>query len=626
MARKHIKKKRERRSAPQVNRNIVASVAPWLLVNNWNHMVVDDEFVRTDVVSSWTNKLPLGWGEWLMTFDDTVRSALILRRRSGDALRRNLARTINDESWSADKIRESPIDRRQHEYEAEQASEAIDMIVRSNARIFESYLYLQTRAGSEEELNDNEQAVREHMNQKTLDVTAHYANQEQMFWASSPFMLEDPVLSELYNYSMPSMTVARGLLNRDNGLCDPKGMPIGVDDFGGKVVLDILTKTSERPNNNIAVVSESGQGKSTLLKRFILWLAILFGADVICNDIDSEYGYFFKKLGGQVTDMNLNPFVPRNIASAAGDEGPDGTDEEVRIAHEKAMEARVLSTHLPFLVSYLVLRFHLDTARHKDLLEMACERAYARKGVSGSMTFAQYHRQNPAVPGLADVYAELPGLRRDHEDAIEQIQEIERSLYRGVEGVDKHLWEFAEDSIPEDPHLLCIDMNLSSDREVAAAQYYNVLSWEWDLMRSRRYTGRPLFVVTDEVHVLFRDVNAAYMLKDAVQRARKYGAGWVVSTQMISDLMRPEVRDAGEGVIANSTYRFYSKAEGNLESKEPNNAQYVQSLLKATPETMQDLASVGRGKFIVQAGNKETWVNVSLEDWERELFGRGGGE
>ena len=116
------------------------------------------------------------------------------------------------------------------------------------------------------------------------------------------------------------------------------------------------------------------------------------------------------------------------------------------------------------------------------------------------------------------------------------------------------------------------------------------------------------------------------MFKDATQRARKYGAAWIYSTQLVSDLMRKDIREAGEGIIANCTYRFFSKAEGSLTSPEPNNAQYVQSLLNATPDTMHQLSSAPRGRFILQAGSKETWVNVEVEDWLRPLFGRGSGQ
>lgn len=636
MARKRLSRKAERQSGPEQDKAAIASVAPWLLVNNWDHLVVNDDFVRMTVVSSWTNRLPLGWAEWFMTFDAPIVSALILRRRSGDVLRRQLARTLNDNSWSAASVKESPIDRRRKEYESEQASNAIDMIVRSNARIFESYLYIQERAQGHDELGDLDQAVREHMHQKFIDVTAHFANQLNMFWAASPFMLDDPVIEEWYNNSMPSMTVARGLFNRDSGLCDPQGIPFGIDDYGAKVTLDILTKTAQRPTSNVCIISESGQGKTTIMRKIIAYLRTLYDCDIIINDVDGEYGFETRQLGGVVeridsgAGMLIDPFEPRNIGSSAEaeEEIGDVTDEEIRAAHEEAMGTMVLSSHLPFLVSFLCKSFDLEGDEDfKTLMRIACENAYNAAGISNDMTFRQYYAARPGWPGLPDVDRQLGELIGCYPDAADAIKRMRRALLRGIDGSDRHLWRSSGRRVPTNCPVMCIDMSsISNDKDLASAQYYNLLTWEWSLMRSRRFTGRPLIVISDEVHKPCQDRQAAFMFKDATQRARKYGAAWIYSTQLVSDLMRKDIREAGEGIIANCTYRFFSKAEGSLTSPEPNNAQYVQSLLNATPDTMHQLSSAPRGRFILQAGSKETWVNVEVEDWLRPLFGRGSGQ
>lgn len=637
MARKRKADAPAAKEPARIDRAAIASVAPWEMAENWDHMIVNDDVVRTVVVSDWPNKLPLGWGDFFKTFDTPASCALVLRQRSGDVLRRQLARTINDNSWSATSIRESVVDRRRKEYESEQAESAIDMIVRSNARIYEAYMYVQLRAASLDLLGDLSQAVSEHMRQKMLDVTPHFANQQNMFWAASPFLIEDPVLCEWYNYSMPAMTVARGLFNRDSGLCDPRGIPFGFDDFKNRVTLDIVTKNQYRPTSNICIISESGQGKTTIMRMLIAYLRTLYDADIVINDVDGEYGFEARQLGGMVVridsddGMLIDPFEPRNIGSTA-DAGSEGagevTDEEIREAHEQAMGTMVVSSHMPFLVSFLLKSFRLEGDEdYHSLMRIACERTYNACGITNDMTFRDYYRAKPGWPCLKDVYDELGEMQAEFPDATEQLKKMTRALLPGVSGADAHLWRPSGRRVPIENPVVCIDMSAISDDKVqASAQYYNVLTWEWSYMRSRRFSGRPLFVISDEVHKPCQDKGAAYMFKDATQRARKYGAGWIYSTQLVSDLMREDIRDAGEGIIANCTYRFYSKAEGKLDSNEPNNAQYVQALLNATDETMAELKNAPRGRFILQAGNKETWVNIEVDDWLKPLFGRGSGE
>ena len=43
-------------------------------------------------------------------------------------------------------------------------------------------------------------------------------------------------------------------------------------------------------------------------------------------------------------------------------------------------------------------------------------------------------------------------------------------------------------------------------------------------------------------------------------------------------------------------------------------------------EVAAKLASARRGKMIVKAGAEKSWVNVTLKDWELEMFGKGGGK
>lgn len=624
-----------------VNRELVAAASPYLIVNNWDHLIVNDDYVRMEILSEWSSEMRLNWAEPFLGLGGVnAPVSLVMRRRPPEEIRGNLTRSANAaNAWDADRIRETFMERREREYEAEQAAKAADLIIKANASIYEVYLYMALHAPNPEELEVRTRTVEGIVKGEHLDCTAHYANQLPMFMAASPFLMDDPVLEQIYNYAAPVTAMTRGLWNREKGIAEPTGIPFGDDGDQGPVRFDIMNTTPDKPNRNVFISAESGSGKSALIKHIITYLATLYDTKILINDVDGEYGALVRKLGGVVVSLNsatgmlLSPFIPRNIGSEASEDSPehDGliTDEEVREARKEALRAKVLSTHLPFLVSFLMKAFSLSEKEHRNLLHKACERAYDRLGIDSEMSFGEYYSTNNSYPCLADVYDEILEMKRSYPDRARRLDDIALSLERGVSGADKHLWEKTADSIVDAP-IVCIDMQgVSADEEMMAAQYYNVLSWEWSQVRGNRYSGKKVVIISDEANrnVCAKNYDSAMMLKDMVQRARKYDASMICATQMITDMLEETVRSAGLGIINNSCFQFFGATSGDLDNKEFDNLRHTQQLLHAPAATMQKLADAERGTFIVRVGKKrESWLHVRLPEWELELFGKGGGK
>lgn len=641
MAKKVIKNKTTKSKKREANHAQIASVAPWLFVVNWDHLIINDEFVRMGIISNWPNTLKLNWGESFMNFKDRVFITFVFVKRPNSELQRHLNLTINNNSWQASQVSESLYDRTKREYESSQAEAAMDMIIKTNAKLYETYCYIQMRAKSLEELNEIEQTCKQKAASLSLEMTCDPINQKEMFWAASPYMSTDPFSQDRYNFSMPTTTIGRGLLNRDSGLCDSQGIPLGKNEYGGKVIVDFFNTTPLTPNRNAAVIAESGQGKSLLMSKIIIYALCMLGHRVIINDVDNDYGWLTRKLHGYSIDaagdsngvnLLISPFAPRNTLATTIDthEGSLDEDEEIRIAHEEAQKVRVLASHIPFIVNFLIKNFSLSE-RHKHILTIATTWAYNHYGITNEMTFAQYNAGNYSYPVLSDIYQQLPNVARaypSNENNI-LINEIQVAFFPGISGAEKHLWQRTAGSIPDNVPLVRINLTgLSQDKEQLAAQYYNILSWEWSQLRSRRYSGQKTIIFTDECHVLAKDHDAIAMLRDMAQRIRKYGGSLFTATQHVSDLMAEDIREIGEGIINSSTYRFFSRAEGSYDSKDnPTNAYWVKSLLKATDQTMDKLSNAGRGDFILCAGSQaEEWVHIEKQPWLDEYVGKASGK
>ena len=638
---KKKEKKRKREVDTTRDRRAIASVSPALIVDNWDHLVIDNDFVRMLIIDKWPNYLDINWAEpFIGLAGENAPITLVLKNVPGRTISKNINYSANEaEKWDVSNASETKVDREQREYEADQARKAAQLIVRSNAKIFEFYLYMRIQARNQEELEDACATATEHIQSNSLEAVPHFANQLQMYWASSPFMITDKVSEDRFNYEAPSLTIARGLWNKDTGICDPVGIPLGKDDAGGLVRLNPLQKTFSRINSNMFISGESGSGKSSLLKIFVTYMYAMFGTKVIINDVEGEFAKLTKELGGWVCHLNassamlISPFEPRNLGASvdASEEDINGeiTDEEIAQARAQALDTRVLAAHLPFLVEYLLKAFSLNRSEHSDLLYMACNKAYNCYGISDDMTFGQYYNTNQDYPALSDVYKCLPIVAQENPESELDVKKIRRALQKAVSGPDKHMWEQGDTKIPDAP-IMCIDLQgLSENPDMLAAQYYNILTWEWSQVRSSRFSSRTTAIVVDEGHTLVnaKNYDAAMQTRNMWLRARKYGGMMMFATPMISNIMDPVVKSAGEGIVNNSTYQFFGKTSGDLTSNERNNLKEVKALLSATDDVVKKLTGAIRGQFIVRAGSeKECWVSVNQTEWQKKLFGKAGGK
>ena len=171
---------------------------------------------------------------------------------------------------------------------------------------------------------------------------------------------------------------------------------------------------------------------------------------------------------------------------------------------------------------------------------------------------------------------------------------------------------------------MCIDMQgLSADPNMQEAQYYNLLTWEWTQITTNRYSDKKTIIITDELQKSFTKTNSAFCEKyaDMVRRARKYGAIIISALQDPAAFSVDAIKDYGRTINSNSAYKFFGT------TTETDNVKTVKKLLNATEDTMIGLAKTSRGRFLLKIGTeRQCWVNLEVDPWMFDLFGKGGGE
>ena len=118
--------------------------------------------------------------------------------------------------------------------------------------------------------------------------------------------------------------------------------------------------------------------------------------------------------------------------------------------------------------------------------------------------------------------------------------------------------------------------------------------------------------------------DAANQIGNIAKRIRKYGGGLMCITQMITELMDPEIASAGRAVIYNSAYKFFGRSSG---PDAGGNLYEIQKLLSLPDDIALKLTAARKRQFVMAAGSQKIWLVVfELEKWELDMFGKGGGK
>lgn len=447
-------------------------------------------------------------------------------------------------------------------------------------------------------------------------------NQLDALMSCSPLMPENKTAFEQASRPFPSLTLGFSLFPREPGLDDGKGIRIGHDNLGGIARLDIVNRTPTRPNSNICIFGESGSGKSATAKLLALMEYLLYGSRVIIIDPEGEFKDLARALGGDVISIGaqssskISPLQPRALTFSAKDTDLTSDDED----DEDAGAQYVLMSTIPFAKAFLQQAFGIA---HDDmpLLEKALEVAYAQYGITSKTTFAEYTARNLSYPIMEDLFNALMKLKTDDAAHAMQYEKLATFIRSAALGINAPLWN-TRTHIDSDADFLCISTEgMGADSAMNNAQYYNLLTYVWSMVRLAPSTGKPIRVIIDEAHnfINANSLAAADLVKSIAKRIRKYGGGLTIVTQEPSDLLNETVYPFGAALLNNSTYRFIGKCDGD-------NARVIANLWNLSPETMESVKKFRKGDFAVFAGASErSQVKVDLPDWVQLLMGNRGG-
>lgn len=395
---------------------------------------------------------------------------------------------------------------------------------------------------------------------------------------------------------MPSKTVAAfpfvgSTINHGSGII------VGRDSSGGLVIVNRWQPPpglgAEGPN--MVVIARTRSGKTFAVKLIAL-REYAQGAKLIFIDPEREYKPLADQLGGVWVDAAgggavINPFQVR--PEPGWDRHQSGNPLSSPLAQQIQRLRTFFDLYLPDLTD--LQRSHLEHA----LMEL-----YARFGITWETDPATVERW----PDMRDLHQLLLEYAAQTPDPW---QTLAIYLEPAATRVDSGLW-CGDKTVPESTDVLVLDVhNLHNLPEnTKRAQYFNVLTYCWDLIRRDRTSERKLLVVDEAWYFADPRVPASLdFLMQMSKRIAKYNGALVTITQDVVDFLAADVARQGEAILGNSTYKLLLRqGERDLEP--------LMRLLQLSEAecTLLRNATQGQGLFI--AGNQRTEIRIEAAPFE----------
>jgi conjugal transfer ATP-binding protein TraC len=572
-----------KRFAAGVSR-LVDLIAPGQIVHAFDHIILDNRYVRVLMVTDWPRYITLGWLEPLLALETTMDISLYIEpidtHEIQEQLRQKLvaleASFISDEKTGRVTEAHAKI-----QYEDIQRLQ-MDLASREEL-VYSARLFIMLHANSLQELNDLQSKVSDALAAcgiGGLKARPLYLEQRAGFHSVLPegrwWLLDKPYRN------VPSSAAAAFMPFSSGSFSHLTGVYYGDSrqSSGSMVVVDRF----RLDNANSVVLGASGKGKSYFVKMEAVQL-LCSGCEYFIIDPENEYGDLARALNGQYVQIaatsrqHINPF---DLSIGPQQDNDDDIKDPLT---EKVMYLTGLIELMTSTINENGPPIKTITDAERDVLDQALYDVYRMKRITRDILT---HRNPPPV--LADLFQHLwemgdgtPG------------RSLARKLQRFVQGSMAEVFNSPTDVDLHRP-LVVFDIN-SLEPALRPLAMSILTDFIWQQVRTNR---RQRILLIDEVWQLLRHQASAEFVQGLVKRARKYALGITSITQNVEDFV---LKPQGRPIVTNAELVF-------LMGQRLGEVRALADVFDLSERECQLLQSAGRGEGLLLVGQQHLYIKV----------------
>ncbi len=317
-----------------------------------------------------------------------------------------------------------------------------------------------------------------------------------------------------------------------------------------------------------------------------------------------------------------------NVGSGAGgvinplqikDVPLDDDDEKDKVFKDEGKGLGAMALHFQSLRTFFKLLFPELTSIQIALLEETLEELYNSFNIYWNTDISNF--KNIDFPIMYDLYELINKKTKTvYDNGKKQDYEILQSLIRTIAvGADSALFN-GYTSIQTKTNFICLDTHNLQDasERVKKAQYFNILTYCWELMSKDR--EEKTMLVCDEAYLLIdpQVPQSLVFLRNIAKRCRKYEGSLCIISHSIVDFLDDSVKMYGQAILDMATYKVLMGTDGK-------NLEETTELFKLSEYQADFLYAKKRGYAIFIIGAYRILVKFDIFPYEFTYFGKAGG-
>lgn len=490
----------------------------------------------------------------------------------------------------------------------------IQMLVATQARIFDFQMHLMVIADSAEELEQKKVQVKSYLDAMGMKGIVLRFEQEKILKSMLP-IFEPNDIEERIGTPIPSVTIAAMYPFVFDSIKDP-GLSclLGVDYSGGVILFNQflyqIRKENNRNNANMIILGTSGSGKSTAAK-ILLRSNIRNGHKIVAIDPEGEFEDMARLYGGDFIDLGrggqFGMINPLEVVV-------DTDDEEIK----EGLGYSILTTTLQSLKAFMK---YYSPSIEEDVLTLFSEvvqETYRRFKIDYTTDFSKISSTD--FPTFDNVYDTIKGRLLSMTERTREREIMERLEIKIRPLVNELRYYFTgQTSIDSKADFIVFNIRelMNADNNIRNALFFNILKYAWGLTLDREINT---ILLVDEAHMLLADQNTlgAEFLARIQRRSRKYNTGTIIITQQPTDFAAPNVVVHGKAIFDNASYYLIMGLRKQA-------VEDLSMLVDLNEREKENIKRYNQGQALFVCGQRRMHINVIATQQELDSFGSGGG-
>jgi type IV secretory pathway VirB4 component len=547
-------------------------IAPGAIEVDFNFLKIGNKYFRTLFVAGYPRFVTANWLAPLINFDHSLDVAMYIYPVEGktvlDDLRRKIAEMEAEMQTDAQRGR---IANAGTQAKLEDAKKMQEQLVKGAEQFFQFGLYVTIPADSLEELNHASKQVTATLGSLMMVAKQAALQMEQAFKATVPTCVDRLMITR----NMDTTSLATTFPFTSSELTANEGIMYGINEHNESL---IIFDRFSLENANSCLFGKSGSGKSYLVKLEVL-RSLMFGAEVVVIDPESEYESLCQAVGGEYLTFGFNSPAKINPFDLAAvyEEG------------ENELNQKILSLHSLFKVIMGDL-----SANEEAVLDRALMLTYKMKGITPEPA-----TQKNEPPLMEDLYKTLIGMEETSAKSLaDRLEKFVKGSFMGI---------FDTRSNVDIKNQFTVFSLKNLEDTLRPIAMFIVLDYIWTKIKKNL---KKRILVVDEAWYLMKYPDSANFLYSIAKRARKYYLGLTTITQDVEDFLASET---GRSIVNNSSIQILMK-------QSPASVDKVGEVFYLSEGEKQLLLSADIGEGLFFAGPNHVAMRVVSSPDEHQLI------